>query len=228
MQFLSRGSHVLVTALISVVGASSVPAHAQLAAPARDTARPTAPPPLLEASPTRLDPLDPLDHGGDTSLLPGAQALPLDAIMKHARDNAMRVRVARSRLEMGDAAVEGAKPLMVDNPQLYVGAGVRWNQIGNNFELQSTLTQPFEFGGERGLRIKAGRRYRELLDKELAQIQWETYAQVHYAYNMALLARARAQTAERTATFSARLLDVASRRAQAGEILELAGAGRHR
>jgi len=141
--------------------------------------------------------------------------------MKHARDSAMRVRVARSRLEMGDAAIAGAKPLMVDNPQLYVGAGIRQNNQGTNFEFQSTLTQPFEFGGERGLRIKAGRRYRDLLDRELAQIQWETYAQVHYAYNMALLARARAQTAERTAAFSARLLEVATRRAQAGEISNL-------
>jgi cobalt-zinc-cadmium efflux system outer membrane protein len=111
--------------------------------------------------------------------------------------------------------------LLVDNPQLYVGAGPRNQIAGTNFELQSTLNQPFEFGGERGLRIKAGRRYRDLLDRELAQIQWETYAQVHYAYNMGLLARARAQTAERTVAFAARLLDVASRRAQAGEISSL-------
>ena len=194
------------------------------AAPAvKDTGRATAPPPLLDTPPTKLS--GPggaaLDQGPDENLLPGAQVLPLDAIMRHARDSAMRVRVAKSRLEMGDAAVAGAKPLMVDNPQLYAGMGTRTNTAGTNFEFQSTLTQPFEFGGERGLRIKAGRRYRELLDKELAQIQWETYAQVHYAYNMALLARARAQTAERTAAFSARLLEVATRRAQAGEISNL-------
>lgn len=227
MNFMSRGSRALVTALVSFAGATaSYPAHALHAAPARGTT--TAPPPLMDAPTAKLDPLDPLDQaspsrgqGAGDSLLPGAQMLPLDVVMRHARDNAMRVRVARSRLQIGDAAIAGAKPLMVDNPQLYVGAGARWNQLGTNFELQSTLNQPFEFGGERGLRIKAGRRYRELLDKELAQIQWETYAQVHYAYNMALLARARAQTAERTATFSARLLDVASRRAQAGEISNL-------
>ncbi len=193
-------------------------AGAAYAAPARDVARPEAPPPLLDSPPKAVS-LD--SAGGTENLLPGAQELPLDAIVKHARDGAMRVRVARARLEMGDAAIVGAKPLMVDNPQLYVGAGIRQNNVGANFEFQSTLTQPFEFGGERGLRIKAGRRYRDLLDRELAQIQWETYAQVHYAYNMALLAREKAHTAERTAAFSARLLDVATRRAQAGEISNL-------
>lgn len=216
MHSLSRVSSALVSALILVVGGGAAQVHA---APARDTGARPAPAPLLD-SPPRETALD-SQPGGDINLLPGAQELPLDTIMKHARDSAMRVRVARSRLEMGDAAIAGAKPLMVDNPQLYVGAGVRQNNQGANFEFQSTLTQPFEFGGERGLRIKAGRRYRDLLDRELAQIQWETYAQVHYAYNMALLARARAQTAERTAAFSARLLEVATRRAQAGEISNL-------
>ncbi len=184
--------------------------------------RPTKPsaeetPPLLAPTPTAVDAAPPSDPG----VLRGAQVLPLDAIVKHARDNAMRVRVARARLELGDAAIAGAKPLLPDNPQLYVGVGARWNNQGTNFELQSTLTQPIEIGGERGLRIKSGRRYRDYLDKELAQTQWEVYANVHYAYNVALLARERAVTAERTLAFSTRLLEVAQRRAQAGEISSL-------
>ena len=154
----------------------------------------------------------------DPGVLRGAQSLPLDAIVRHAKDNAMRVRVSRARLQLGDAAVAGAKPLLPDNPQLYVGIGRRWNDFGRHFELQSTLNQPIEIGGERGLRIKSGRRYRDYLDKELAQIQWEVHANVHYAYNMAVLARERAVTAERTQAFSMRLLEVGQRRAQAGEI----------
>lgn len=165
------------------------------------------------------NPLPPPEAGSLT--MQGAQALTLEAVLRHARDNAMKVRVARARLELGDAAVAGAKPLLIDNPQLYIGAGVRTNPMGQKLELQSTLQQPFEVGGERGLRIKAGRRYRDLLDRELAQVQWEAHAQVHFAFNMALLARARAVTAERTLAFANRLLDVARRRARAGEISEL-------
>jgi cobalt-zinc-cadmium efflux system outer membrane protein len=178
------------------------------------------PPPRVDAEPAPTGPAAPPKLADDPRLR-GAQALPLDTVVKHARDNAMRVRVARSRLKLGDAAVEGAKPLMVDNPQLYVGMGARVNPKGSNFEIQSTFMQPFEVGGERGLRIKAGRKYRELLDRELQQVQWETYAAVHYAYNMALLAKARASTAERTQVFSARLLEITERRAQAGEISSL-------
>lgn len=165
------------------------------------------------------NPLPPPEADGLS--MSNSQALPLAAVVKFAHDNAMKVRVARARLELGDAAVAGAKPLLIDNPQLYIGAGVRMTPMGRNFELQSTLQQPFEFGGERGLRIKAGRRYRDLLDRELMQVQWEAYAHVHFAFNMALLARARASTAERTMAFSTRLLDVARRRARAGEISDL-------
>ena len=181
-----------------------------------------APPPLLTPAPTGSSaPPKDIVPPKDPGVLRGAQSLPLDAIVRHAKENAMRVRVARSRLELGDAAITGAKPLLPDNPQLYVGVGARWNNVGTNFELQSTLTQPIEIGGERGLRIKSGRRYRDYLDKELAQTQWEVYANVHYAYNTALLARERAVTAERTLEFSTRLLEVAQRRAQAGEISSL-------
>ena len=204
--------------LVAALGATG-PAQALQAAPAAPVgARDEAPPPRVTTPPRGLAPTV---TAAEKDLLPGAQLLPFDAIVRHARESAMRVRVGRSRLELGDAAVAGAKPLMVDNPQLYIGAGLRFNDAGKHFELQSTFNQPFEFGGERGLRIKAGKRYREYLDKELVQLQWETYAQVHYSYNMALLARARASTAERTQGFSARLLEVAERRAQAGEISKL-------
>jgi len=205
-------------AAIAVCGAlTTTTVHA---APARRLV--DVPPPRVDAEPIApTGPAVPTTMAADDSLLRGAQALPLDAVVKHARDNAMRVRVARSRLKLGDAAVEGAKPLLVDNPQLYIGMGARVNPKGSNFEVQSTFMQPFEVGGERGLRIKAGRKYRELLDRELQQVQWETFASVHYAYNMALLAKARANTAERTQVFSARLLEITEKRAQAGEISSL-------
>lgn len=187
------------------------------AAPARGSSRAPAPRVDTAPAPTASAP----SQAAESTALRGAQALPLDAVVKHARDNAMRVRVARSRVTLGDAAIEGAKPLMVDNPQLYVGMGARVNPAGSNFEIQSTFMQPFEVGGERGLRIKAGRKYRELLDRELQQTQWETYANVHYAYNMALLAQQRAATAERTVAFSTRLLEITEQRSEAGEISNL-------
>ena len=77
MNFMSRGSRALVTALVSFAGATaSYPAHALHAAPARGTT--TAPPPLMDAPTAKLDPLDPLDQAspsrgqgaGDSLLIP--------------------------------------------------------------------------------------------------------------------------------------------------------------
>ncbi|WAS94319.1 TolC family protein [Nannocystis punicea] len=211
---LTRTS-TMFTLVAAVTAASLAPAAGAAPAPARKPADQPAPllAPAPEPSQTIPEPV-----------VAGAQVLPLDTILKHAEENAMPVRTARSRLELGDAAVTGAKPLLIDNPQLYLGMGVRSNQAfpgERHFELQATLQQPFEIGRERHLRIKAGREYREYLDKELAQVRWTTHAQVHYAYNTALIAKERARTAARTQQFAERLLDIASRRQQAGEISRL-------
>ncbi|MFY0536712.1 TolC family protein [Nannocystis pusilla] len=158
------------------------------AAPAPARTKPADPPaPLLAPAP---EPAQTIPE----PVVAGAQVLPLDTILKHAEENAMPVRTARSRLELGDAAVTGAKPLLPDNPQLYLGMGARLNPTAGpaQFELQGTLQQPIEIGRERSLRIKAGREYREFLDRELAQVRWTTHAQVHYAYNTALIAKERA------------------------------------
>lgn len=195
-------------ALLTTAALAPGPSHASPARPRRDEA-----PPLLAPMPGAPAIAEPA--------IVGAQVLPLDALLKHAEENAVAVRAARTKLELGDAAVAGAKPLLPDNPQLYVGMGGRVNKNGVNFELQSTLNQPIEVGRERSLRIKAGRSYRQYLDKELAQVRWETHARVHYAYNMALVAKERARTAARTQAFAERLLEVASRREQAGEISRL-------
>lgn len=199
-----RGASFALLALALAAG----PAHG---APAKR--KDEAAPPLLTPMPGTPTVAEPV--------VPGARELPLDALLKHAEENAVAVRAARTRLELGDAAIAGAKPLLPDNPQLYVGMGARVNKSGTNFEFQSTINQPIEVGRERSLRIKAGRSYREVLDRELTQVRWETHARVHYAYNMALVAKERARTAARTQAFAERLLEVASRREQAGEISRL-------
>lgn len=203
------------TLVAAVAAASLAPAAGAAPAPAR-TKPADAPAPLLAPVP---EPAQTIPE----PVVAGAQVLPLDTILKHAEENAMPVRTARSRLELGDAAVTGAKPLLPDNPQLYIGMGARLNPTAGpaQFELQGTLQQPIEIGRERSLRIKAGREYREFLDRELAQVRWTTHAQVHYAYNTALIAKERARTAARTQQFAERLLDIASRRQQAGEISRL-------
>ncbi len=150
-----------------------------------------------------------------------ADVLNFESIVAHARDNAPLVQVARARVEFGDAAIAGQKPLLPENPTLWLGLGARRNTAGRNFEVQSQLDQRLEVFGERRMRIRAAKRYREQLEKELALVQWANYAEVHAAYNAAVVAKARATTAAGLLGFSARLLEITRRRAQAGEISEL-------
>jgi cobalt-zinc-cadmium efflux system outer membrane protein len=201
------------TLAVATAAASLAPAAAAAPPRSRPVDEPSRPPLLTPATEPQMIP---------EPVVAGAQVLPLDAILKHAEEHAIPVRTARARLELGDAAITGAKPLLPENPQLYVGVGGRMNAAGpTQFELQATLQQPIEIGRERSLRLKAGREYREFLDRELAQVRWTTHAQVHYAYNTALIAKERARTAARTQAFAERLLDIASRRQQAGEISRL-------
>ncbi len=198
-------------ALVLIWGIGLGEGAAVAAPPQAGVPSPTTPVAALPSSQDRAD----------APKLVGAREMTLEQLVRHARDNAMAVRVGRARVNLGDAAIAGARPLLIDNPQLYAGLGARMNTLGTNFEFQGSLTQPVEVGGERGLRISRGKKYREMLDREVGQTQWEAYAAVHYSFDMALLARERAVTATRTLAFATRLLEVASRRSEAGEISAL-------
>ena len=150
-----------------------------------------------------------------------ADVLDFDAVVRHARENAPAVTVAAARVGYGDAAIAGNRPLLPDNPTLWFGAGVRRNAAGRNLEIQAQLDQRLEIFGERRMRLRAARRLREQLEREVAMVQWATFAEVHAAYNAALVAKARATTAAGLLAFSARLLEITRRRAQAGEISDL-------
>jgi cobalt-zinc-cadmium efflux system outer membrane protein len=212
---LSRGRLALAIALGAALlsptkHASAAPARRQSDAPRmspipEDTERPAPAP--IQAEPLQLP--------------ANADLLDFEAIIRHAQANAPAVQIARSRLELGDAAIAGQKPLLPDNPTVWFGAGVRTNQMGRNLEIQAQIDQRLEIFGERRLRIAAARRARDYLQRELEVVLWRNYAEVHAAYNAAVVARSRAQTAAGLLAFSARLLEISRRRAQAGEISAL-------
>jgi hypothetical protein len=123
---LSRGRLALAIALGAALlsptkHASAAPARRQSDAPRmspipEDTERPAPAP--IQAEPLQLP--------------ANADLLDFEAIIRHAQANAPAVQIARSRLELGDAAIAGQKPLLPDNPTVWFGAGVRTNQMGRN------------------------------------------------------------------------------------------------
>jgi len=216
---LPRTFGPLALALVLAFGVTLLPAPGDtLAAPAR---RRVDPPPMLPIAGDAERPSPTPVVAEPLQLPPNADLLDFDAIVRHAQASAPVVQIARARLELGDAAIAGQKPLLPDNPTIWFGAGVRANQMGRNLEIQAQLDQRLEIFGERRLRIAAARRAREFLQRELELVLWRNYAEVHAAYNAAVVARARAQTAAGLLIFSARLLEISRRRAQAGEISDL-------
>src|SRR5690606_1617649 len=92
--FFARTSTML-TLAAATVSASLAPPAAAAPAPARSQPANQPPPTLLApASEPQTIP---------EPVVAGAQVLPLDTILKHAEENAMPVRTARTRLELGDA-----------------------------------------------------------------------------------------------------------------------------
>lgn len=156
----------------------------------------------------------------DFELPPNADALPLESILESAYDKSPEIQVARSRVALGDAEIDG-EPLLQWNPEVWIGVGVRANGFGRALEIQAQLDQRIEIFGERRMRLRAAKAYKEQLERELDRSTWQIYAQVHAAYNAALLAKQRAETAAGIVAFSERILQTAEKRAEAGEISNL-------
>jgi cobalt-zinc-cadmium efflux system outer membrane protein len=183
-----------------------------------------------QSSPTSTTPRAPLPgddfeavHVPDTPLPDPARGGPvsLHQILAYADHHAPRLRVARQRLALGHAAIEGASPVLPDNPQVTVGIGPRLGNDGTHTDLQGSLSQRFEIAGERGLRLEAAQRTRERFDAELDEARWEVHRDVHAAFHRALVARERGAAAARLLQFQERLLDITQRRLRAGDVSQI-------
>ncbi|HEX9620023.1 MAG TPA: TolC family protein [Polyangiaceae bacterium] len=150
-----------------------------------------------------------------------ADVVSLDAILAYADRHAPRLRVARARRALGDAAVAEAEPLLPDNPELSLAAGPGIGGDGDRFDFEAGLSQRFEIAGERGLRLKAAERTRRRVEAELDEARWEVHRDVHAAFHRALVARERLRAAERLLGFQERLLDITERRLKAGDVSPL-------
>ncbi|MAE71659.1 MAG: hypothetical protein CME06_14475 [Gemmatimonadetes bacterium] len=128
----------------------------------------------------------------------------------------------RARLELGDAAVDGASLWLPHNPEFSIGAGPRRGVAGRYTDLSASISQRVEIAGERGLRIEAAERSRRRFNAELDEARWHVHRDVHAAFHRALVAREKMLAADRLLAFQERLLDIARRRFRAGDVSELA------
>ncbi len=145
----------------------------------------------------------------------------LEGILAFADAHSPVLLVARSTRSRAEAARVAASMLLPANPELSVAAGPRYGASGRGIDVDISLTQQIQIAGERGMRIDAADRYRELTDAEIEQVRWAVHCDVHAAFHRALVERDRAQLAERVVSFQRSVLGVVERQIAAGETAPL-------
>jgi len=153
---------------------------------------------------------------------PGSEPVTLPQILEFADANAPVLRAARSTRARADASAVAAAPRMPSNPEITVYVGPRFGEVGTGVDVQVSLMQEIQIGGERGLRVRASERFRTQTEAEIEQVRWFVHADVHAAFHRALVERERVRLAERVVEFQAEVLRVVERQIAAGAAAPLA------
>jgi outer membrane protein, heavy metal efflux system len=211
-----RSCLALVAVQLLLIGAC---AHA--APEARSAAGPKeAPPPHLRG------PADGgADHAEHSDPVPDPTArspVSLGGMLAFADQRSPVLTVARSTRSRAEAARAAASILLPTNPEVSVAVGPRFGSGGTGVDVDVTLVQQIQVGGERGLRMGAADRLRDLTDAEIEQLRWAVHCDVHAAFHRVLVEQQRAQLAERVVTFQEEVLRVVERQISAGEAAPLA------
>ena len=141
----------------------------------------------------------------------------LPQALAYAKENAPEAVVASAEAGLGDAEVTASKQVQPFNPTLSVGLGQRRQAGGTGLDAQVALTQQIEIAGQRGKRRESAQMYRELTQLGIDAAAWTVHADVHRAFERALLAQERLTLADERVEVAKELLRVAERKVEVGE-----------
>jgi outer membrane protein, heavy metal efflux system len=145
----------------------------------------------------------------------------LEEVLQHARDNAPTIVRTEARVSLGTARIEGAKPLLPENPTVSTGLGSRFNPQGTSFEAQFQFWQPFEIAGERRQRLAAGRAAERARRAEVDEVWWETEVEIRAAFAHAVVAREAAEAQASAVAFAERVMTALELKVTAGDLAPL-------
>jgi len=149
------------------------------------------------------------------------QKVRLEQLLAHAREHSPAIARSEARVALGTAQIEGAKPLLAENPVVSAALGARVNPLGTSFESQVQIWQPFEIAGERRLRIAAGQATEDARRADVDVIWWETEVELRAAYAYAVVAREAAEAQARAVEFAERMMAGFELSVQAGDLAPL-------
>ncbi len=162
------------------------------------------------------------------ALLPSDGRVTLVEALAFAEEHSPAMLVAAGEVEVGGAEVEAAKQAQPFNPTLSVGLGQRRQAGGTGLDAQVGLQQQLEIAGQRKKRQDRARLFRELTALGLDAAAWSVHADVHWAFERALLAEQRLTLAQERVAVSRDLLRMARRRVEVGDesgvVVDIAGA----
>lgn len=211
-----NGSRLALAAMLALL--SSGCAHgvdARNASSAQEAPAPHRRGPADEAELGRQPHADPVPNpaaGSDVSL---------GGILAYADQQSPVLTVARSTRSRAQAARVAASILLPANPELSMGVGPRRGISATGVDVDVSLMQQVQIAGERGRRIDAAERFRDLTDAEIEQVRWAVHCDVHAAFHRALVEQERVHLAERVVAFQREVLRVVERQISAGETAPL-------
>jgi cobalt-zinc-cadmium efflux system outer membrane protein len=142
-------------------------------------------------------------------------------MLAYADEHSPVLSVSRSTRSRAEAARTAAAVLLPSNPELSVAAGPRMGSAGTGLDIQVSVTQQVQIAGERGLRLEAADRLRELTDAEIEQMRWAVHCDVHAMFHRALVDRERMRLSQRVVVFQDEVLRTVERQISAGEVSPL-------
>lgn len=187
-----------------------------------------AAPPKRAAEPAPPHLRSPPDVAGDAGVVevegfpvPLGEDVGLDQILTFADAHSPVLGVARSTRSRAEAARAAASPLLPANPQVSVAVGPRLGLSGTGVDVEASLSQQIQIGGERGVRREAAEKFSQMTDAEIEQVRWMVHTDVHAAFHRALVERERLRLTERVVVFQQEVLRVVQRQIAAGETAPL-------
>jgi cobalt-zinc-cadmium efflux system outer membrane protein len=153
----------------------------------------------------------------DRALRPSDGRVTLVEALAFAEEHSPAMLIAAGEVEVGGAEVEAAKQAQPFNPTLSVGLGQRRQAGGTGLDAQVGLQQQLEIAGQRKKRQDRARLFRELTALGLDAAAWSVHADVHWAFERALLAEQRLALAQERVAVSRDLLRMARRRVEVGD-----------
>ncbi len=172
---------------------------------------------IATTSDSQDGPLAPISWATDAR---GTVTLP--EVLDHANDNAPALMIVRGRQAIGEADLEAASPIFIQDPFLWAALGGRLTpNERTTFEMQAQIYQQVEIAGERRLRIKAAKRLIDFTQADVDRVAWEVEVRVREAFREAVVARLKLDTARKQREFNDHMLELVERQLEQGDISAL-------